>query len=788
MVAPLDRKLLRDLLHLRGQVITIALVVACGIAAFVTLRTTFSSLLVSRSIYYDRYRFADVFVHLERAPDALKRDLEAIAGVSSVATRIWKEAMVPLPALPEPVSATLISLPGGEQPELDAIHIGAGRMIEPGRADEVVVLQTFADANRLRPGDSLPVVINQTRRELRIVGTALSPEFVFPMSASDLAPDPTRFVVLWLDQAILAPVFQMEGAFNDVLLKLGAEASRPEVMARVDRLLEPYGGLGAIAQEKQWSNLTLSDELGQLESAATIVPIIFLGVAAFLLNVVLSRLVSLQRPEIAALKALGYRDREIGVHYLKLVLLIVLLGAVAGVSAGAWLGRLFVEYYGTTFHFPVLRYRLDPGEVASSVWWSALAAMAGAIGAVRQVSRLPPAEALRPAAPASYGATLLDRWRLFHVLSPPSRIVLREVLRRPVRVLLSSVAIALAIGILVVARFWGDSMDYLIRIQFHGAMREDLTVSFLKPLPARAIRDLSHVPGVLRAEGQRVLPVRYRKDHHYRDSVLYGHQESSDLRRILDQQGRPAALPSNGILLTRKLGEILDAREGDQIELEVREGRRGRFKVRVAGWVDESFGIQGHMKTEELHRLLREEPAVSLALLTVDPTQVAETRRRLKEMRSVSSVTRLADVVRRFEDQSGTMMMVMTSVLTLFATVIAIGVVYNNARVALSMRSRELASLRVIGFTKGEIAEILISELGLQVLLAAPLGLLVGTGLAKGLASMADPETYRMPAIISVHSYAFAIVVTLLSAVVSGLMVRRKLNNLDLVGVLKVRE
>jgi putative ABC transport system permease protein len=786
MVSAIDKKLLRDLARLRGQIVTIALVVGCGIACFVAMQSTWTSLHYSRAVYYERYRFADVFAHLKRAPDTLAEQIAEIPGVARAYSRVVEPVMLPLEDSPEPASGNVVSIPNSDQPALNGVYVRDGQL--PERDDEILLLQSFADAHAMKPGGRLPAVINGTRRDLKIAGTALSPEFVFAMPPGDITVDEKRFAVLWMRQRALAPAYQMQGAFNDVCIGLQPGADVRTVTERLDTILAAYGGTGSIPKDKQFSNFTLNGELQQLQSMATVVPAIFLGVAAFLLNVVLARLVSLQRPEIAALKALGYLDRQIAFFYLKLVASIVLLGAAVGLGVGVWFGHAMVDMYTRFFKFPTLTYRLEPQHIAIALLTSLLAAVIGALATARSVTRMPPAEAMRVPPPASYHPTLFERLGLFGLLGPAARMVVREIERRPIRTLLSAIGIAFAVAIVVVGQFWNDATEFLIQVQFHRAMREDLSVTFLEPRPERAIRELAHVPGILYAEGARMVPVRFRVGHNFRDSALWGYPDEPELRHILDQFANQKPLPRRGVLLTKKLGEVLGVGIGDRVDVEIREGDRRNVALEVADLVDESFGLQGYMQLDALHVLLREEPNVSMALLRVDPNRYDEVHRRIKQMRAVASVTRRDDISQRFQEQSGDMMKVTTLVLTLFAAIIAVGVVYNNARVALEMRSRDLASLRVLGFTRGEVAAILVGELGAQVLVAIPLGLVIGTWLSQAMISAVDPETYRFPVVISPQTYAFATVVALGSGLVSAFLVRHRLDRLDLIGVLKTRE
>jgi putative ABC transport system permease protein len=784
----LNSKLRRDLARLKGQVLTIAVVVACGIAAYVTMHSVWRSLADSRDTYYERYRFADVFARLERAPDAVAGRIEAISGVARAYSRIVEQVMLPMPDMLEPAVGTLVSIPGLAPPALNGVFLRRGRMPIPGRADEAVVLEAFAKAHGLTIGDRIPAVINGNLRRLRVVGIGLSPEYVFTAAPGDFAPDDKRIAVLWMERRVLAAAFRMDGAFNDITLRLQPGASLPEVISRVDAILTRYGGFGAVARDKQPSNFFIEGELTQLKQSATVVPMIFLAVAAFLLNVVLSRMVFLQRTQIASLKALGYSNRAVGGHYLQLVLVIVTIGALVGVVLGAILGRAMTGLYAQYFRFPTLVYRLDLSVVLIAIGVSAGAGTAGALAVVRRVVRLAPAEAMRPPAPLSYKTGIFERRWVADLLGVSSMMVVRELRRRPVRVLLSALGIGAAVGIIIVGRFSYDSLAFLMDTTFQREQLGDMTVGFIQPAPHRVEGALRQLPGVLDVEGMRVVPVRLRHGHRFRDAVISAVPAEPRLRRIVDRWGREVALPERGLALSTKLAEVLDLSIGDVVVAEPLQGDRRLLRLPVVAVVDDAFGLQGYMRDDDVHRRSGQEPSISGVQLRVDPSRSDQLHRRLKELPNVAQVTRKEEVVRRFREQNAEVMKVMTLILTLFGVAIAIGVVYNNARVALSMRSRDLASLRVLGFTRREISWVLLGELAAQMALGIPLGLVLGTTWTRAVLSTVDAEAYRFPVIIADRTYAFAIAIAAVSGLLSALLVRRRLDHLDLVAVLKDRE
>jgi putative ABC transport system permease protein len=784
----LSRKLLRDLSRMRGQVITIGMVVAAGVAAYVTLQGTWASLDSSKTAYYERQRFADVFAHLKRAPRNLVRDLEAIDGVADVDARIADAVMIPIETLREPATGQIVSLPDYGLPRLNQLHLVAGSPPEPGRPDDALVLESFVRAHGLEVGDTVPVVINGTIRPIRITGVAMSPEHVFPAPTTGIFSDEKRFAVFWMRESVMAAAFDMTNTFNDVSIRLQPGASLEAVIAAVDRVLEPYGGVGAIGRRHQISNAIVEGELAGLEAMATVAPVIFLGVAAFLLNVVLSRLVLLQRAQIATMKAVGYGKRAIGLYYVKLVCLIALGGSALGIAGGTYLGSAMTELYTQFFRFPVLAYELDARVVSIAVAVSVLAGVVGAVASATRVANLPPAEAMRPAAPPTYGSSLLDKLGAYRFITPAARMVVREIERQPVRTGLSVIGIAFAVSIMVLARVSSDAMTLLLDMQFQQAWKEDVMVSFLDPLSDRAVRELEHFPGVIYAEGLRSVPVRFVYQGRKRESVIMGYPDDGRLRRVIDVELQEIPIPDRGVMLTGKLAEILGVSVGDELRAEMLEGDRRTVSLRVSSLAAEPFGLQGHMRMGELHRAFGEEGTASMALLRIDPREYTQTEPKLKKMPNIGGVLRKQTIIDQFKAQSADMMLVMSLILTLFAGTIAVGVVYNNARVALSMRARDLASLRVLGFRRREISAVLLGELAIQVLLAIPIGMAIGTWMSKAMMSMTDPEQYRLPVTLSPATYAYAAGVTMAAGAISALLVRRKLDKLDLIAVLKTRE
>lgn len=785
----LDRKLLRDLWQMKGQALAICLVIACGVATFVMSLSTLASLRRTQEAYYERYRFAQVFAPLKRAPGSVAGRIAEIPGVARVQTRIVQQVTLDVPGLDEPAVGRLLSVPERRLPELNDLHLRAGRHVEPGRTGEVLVSEGFAQANGLRPGDSLWAVLNGRKQRLRIVGVALSPEYIYSIREGDILPDDRRFGVLWMGCTELAAAFDMQGAFNDVCLTLTPGASEPEVIRRLDRLLEQYGGLGACGRDDQPSHKFVSNELKELRGMALVVPTIFLLVAAFLFHVVIGRLVNTQREQIAVLQAFGYSRAEVSRHYLKLVLAITLAGVLVGTVVGARLGRAVTEMYTSFFRFPLFEFHLDGGVVALALLVSGVAAGAGTLGAVYRAARLPPAQAMRPEAPARYRPTVLERLGLGWLLSPAARMVLRHLEREPVRTLLSVLGIALAVAVLILGNFMVDALDYVIESQFAVAQRQDVSVSFVEPTQARALAEVRHLPGVLSCEPYRALPVRLSSQHRWRRLAIMGLRPDGRLYRVVDIDRKAVPLPPQGIVLSAKLAEVLAVGVGDAVTVEVLEGRRPVRQVPVTGLVADFSGVAAYMDIRAVNRLMEEGPVISGAFLAVDSRHLPALYRQLENTPRVAGVTIKGAALASFRRTVAENLLRMRLFNVVFAGIIAFGVVYNSARITLAERARELATLRVMGFGRGEVSLLLLGELAVVTVAAIPLGLVLGHALGGLVIRLAyDTELFRIPLVVGRSTYAFAATVTLLAALISGLAVRRQVDRLDLVAVLKSKE
>ena len=793
----LDLKLLRDLRTMWSQVLTIALVIASGTGGFLMSLSAVDSLGSAREDFYAERHFADLFATVKRAPAALADQLREVVGVSDVQTTIEQIVRIQIPGNSDPVLGQLIGIDRLKPPRLNQISVLSGRNLFDNDDAATTTQDTidalisagFAQARGLKAGDTVGALVNGRHRRLRIIGTAVSPEFVFAGLWG--MPDQRGFGIFWVDQTVLAAAYDMQGAFNTVAVQLAPAAARragePEVIEALAEAMARYGGTPPRARVDQTSHAILDNEIKEQRVLGTALPVIFLGVAAFLLNVVISRLVATQREQIAALKALGYMNHRIAAHYLKLVLVIVLLGLALGIPLGDWLGAKFVGLYAESFHFAHFEHRLSTTLVLLAAGITAGTGVLATLSAIVATVRLPPAEAMRPPAPGRYRRTLAERLG-FTRLGPALRMILRNMERRPLRTGLSIGGVAAAVAIVVMGNFFRDAIEVIVDSTFSLAMRSDVSVWLTEPADNAVAMQLARLPGAIAHESLRDVSVTLVNGHRRQRAMIRGGEVRSELMRIVDAEGHQSLPHGDGLLLTDRLADKLGLRVGDRVRVEVQEGRRLVFSPVVDGTVREMMGLNAYMNRASLNRALGEGDVATGFVLALERGRETEFLQAIQALPRAAGAFSKAVMLRNMQELTARNILIMSTVLTLFATVIAVGVVYNNARIALAERTWELASLRVLGFTRAEVSGLLLGELAIGLMLALPLGMLAGRELVHLIGGLLASDQFLFPMVIRPRTYALAALVVLLAATASALVVRRRIDRLDMVAALKTRE
>lgn len=784
---PLDIKLVRDFRRLWAQGLAIGLVAAAGVMTLVLGIGAYRALSETQAAYYERYRFAEVFASATRAPQELADEIAEIDGVVAVDTRIQSSAVLDIEGMAEPASGLVLSIPDLGDPRLNGLHYVEGGAPGPFQR-EIAVSGPFAEAHGLHPGDELSAILGGEKMSLRIVGIALSPEYIYSVGDGGILPDNRRFGIVWMPYSDAAAAFDLTGAFNSVSLELSRSAVELEVIERLDDILRPFGGRGSYGRSDQISHAFLSSELTQLEAMSYVLPPIFLAVAAFLVNMTLARLITLEREQIGLLKALGYHSWSIAWHYMKLALAISMLGVVIGWGVGALAGRGMAGLYAEFYKFPFLFFRDRPDVFAISGLAAIAAGALGSLMAVRSVLSLSAAVAMAPPAPLTYRRGMLDRLGLIRALPHALTMAMRNMNRRPLRAVVTVVGITLSTGLLVGGLSTEDSLEYMIDASFFVAERQQASLSFARPIGPAGIESVRRLPGVVAAEPFRGVPVALSHGHIDRRSQLVGMPAHTDLSRIIDVELKPVSMPSGGLVLSEAMAHALGARVGETVEAEILDGRGRVLSLPVVQITQQFLGLGAYMEIGALNRALGEGSLASGAHLAIDDNQTDALYEAVKATPAIAGISLQRRSLEALRETIGENIGLSRAIYVGLAVIIVFGIVYNSMRIQLSERARELASLRVLGFTRTEVSEIFLSELALLTLIAIPLGWVFGYGMAVSIMQASESELFRFPLLIARATYANASVVVLAATAISAYVVQRRVAQLDLVAVLKTRE
>lgn len=788
MISALDRKLLRDMRRIWAQSLAIGLVMACGVAVLIISFGTLQNLTETRDAYYERNRFAEIFASATRAPLDLVQEIAAIEGVAQAEARVVGHVVLDMPEMVEPGMGRVVSLPADGDPILNVPLLRMGQLPDPQSVDEVAVSEPLANAHGLRPGHSFNAIVNGQLRTLRVSGIALSPEYIYTIGPATLFPDDRRFGIFWMSREAAASAFDLEGAFNDLTLTLTPGADAAPVIAAVDVLLDPFGGTGAHDRERQISHAFLKQELEQLQALAWIMPPIFFVVSAFLVNMVLGRLIAMERLQIGLMKAVGYSTLEISFHYLKLATAIGLVGLAIGWGAGIWVADGMAQLYAQYFYFPYLVSAPSTAAFAISGILAMATVLAGAYRAVRGTVKLRPAVAMSPPAPPKFSQGFVDQVGRWLRLRQMTMMILRSITRWPGRAAVTLCGVSASVAVLVGSFFFFDAVEVMKDEMFSLSNRQHMTLNLTREQTLQAVENARALPGVLAVEGGYAVPVRL--SHGSRESLqtLQARNNGSELVRLLNRDRQPVAMPSRGLVLPELLARELGAREGDLLVVEFFTGNRETHILPIASVVQQTLGEAAYMRDEALHALLRQEPRVNQLNLLVDTAELPALYAQIKQTPAISGVALWSEVQRQFDEQLDENLFTMVLIYATLGVLITVGVVYNAARIQLAERSYELASLRVLGFSRGEVSYVLVGEIMLLTVIGLPIGWLAGYGFAALSAEGLSSELVNIPLVVSKSTYGWASVLVFVSALVSVLVVRRRLDRVDLASALKQKD
>ncbi len=789
----LDRKLRRELRGHAGMLLAVTSIIAVGVACMVTLGSSYRNLSEAKQLYYAQCQMADFSIELKKAPLSALDEIAAWPEVASIRPRIRQYAAVDLEGVAEPLNGLVLSLPDRKQPVLDDIVLRQGGYFTDRRDNEVIVNEAFARYHRLRPGQWIKLLLNNQQQELFIVGTSISSEFVYLLGSGSITPDPKRFGVFYLKRSFAEEVFDFKGSANQVLGRLSATAggNPNEVLRRAEERLADYGVFTTTALEDQMSNKFLSQEIKGLKSFAVVTPTMFLAVAALVLNVLLMRLAQQQRMIIGTLKALGYSDRQVFWHYLKLGLAVGMAGGFIGCAWGWWMADGMTNMYHSFFQFPDLKNRFHWDVHLTGIAVSVGCAVLGCIRGSRAVLKLQPAAAMRPNPPRSGKAIILERagW-LWKSLSTGWRMVFRNLFRSRLRTLAGIFGAAMGGSVLVNGFMMEKSIRYFLDFQFQNVLRSDYDLTFKDERERDAVAEVAKLPGVDRAEPLLNVACTFGNGPHRKKGAITGLNSDARLTVPRDRDGNPVRIPAHGLAMTRIMAEQLHSKVGDWVTVEPVKGEKAVRRAPVVEISDSYLGTAVYADIRYLSRLIGEEFAVSGVQVLGDnnPANRKAFFRALKQIPALQSIAGRRDMVRTLDETLVNNQRVIIDVILLFSGIVFFGSILNSSLISLAERQREIATLRVLGYGPWEIGSLLFRESMIATLIGTLVGMPLGYLLTVVTAATYASDMFRLPIIttpeIWLQTLAFAIVFALLS----HFAVQYAVHKMDWLDALKAQE
>lgn len=789
----LDRKLLRDIWRSWHMLLAVSAIIAVGIGCFVGMLSAARNLEYARSSYYSSCRLADIWLDLKKAPAEEVKRLAMVPGISEIRERIQFQVLLDLADTEKPIGTMVLSLPDEEEPVINNIIIRTGTYFTHGRPNEVIISEKFARARNIRPGDTIPAILNNQRKELIVVGTAISAEFVYMVSPGSMVDDPGSYGLMYIKRSFAEDTFGFNGACNSVVGLLAPEA-RQEAARILDILsdrLEPYGVFAALPRAEQFSPLILDGEMKQLNNMAFIFPSFFLVVAALLLNVLMVRLAEQQRTVIGTLKAIGYENRALMIHFLKFAASAGLAGGIFGCLFGYWLAGVTTRMYVEYFTFPQLTNSFYPALLLAGMSVSIVFSMLGTLKGINHIMRLEPAEAMRPAAPPVGGAVFLEKIHLFwQLLDVQWQMILRGLLRRKGRTAVAVFSAAMGSSIVVLTFGFVDSMDEMVHLQFERLLRSDYHLTFQDEMSFSTFDEIRRLPGLIHAEPVFIVPCTFQVRNHSKRGAIMGIIRQGELTTPTNEHGDPVPLPSAGLLMTDRMMKRLEIVAGDSVDILPVKGERRTLTLPVVQGISSMVGLMVYAEYNWLNKVLGKEKVIS-EVRVLAAHGAAEKRKLMDKVRAMPGLEVLTDLGEQKQALNYQLDRAMRSsavIMILFAAVIFFGAILNGTLIAISERSREMATFRTMGYYEGEVARLFLRENMVTNVFGTLVGLPLGYGLLIGSMQMFVTDAYSFPAKLDTVSYFYTVGLAILFVLLSQGIVRRTLRKQNWVEALSLKE
>lgn len=784
----LNRKIIRDLWQFKGQFISVLVVVIIGVMLYSGINAAFRNLSGASEKYYREYRFADLWATMYRAPEGVEEKIKSLPFVKMATGRVVQDVKIGISG--ENAIVRMITLPDDKKDIVNDVRITSGSYFSVQENNQCLLEEEFFKAHNLKIGDYIYPIINGNEVKLKVSGTVKSPEFVYTIrDGGELMPDNRKFGIVFVKQSFGQAILGYEGSINSLVMLVHEGTDIDSAKDDVKKYLEEFGVSEVVEKENQISNKMLSEEMKGLKATGGSFPVVFFIVAAVIIYITMGRIVENQRTQIGVLKAFGFSNLSILLHYLSYSIIIAVVGNIIGAVLGMYLGKGFTELENMYFHLPVTDMKMYPELVIPASMLTLFFCLLAGYNACKRAFRIMPSEAMRPKAPLKGKKILIERITvLWGKLGYSWKMILRNVFRYKRRALMTSIGVVFATAITFISFGMMDSINFLMDQQYSNIQNYDIKVSFTKYLNLEELSYIRSIPHVVKLEPVVETGVEVSNGWKKKDIGFTALINNPEIYKATDKEGTPLELPDNGILIPEKLSKLLDAGPGDTVQIKSYLPGKEKKDIMVKGVVAQYIGSSVYSSIDSMNYLIGEGRIANSAVMIIDsPDNERAVIDKLKEIPAVGSVQSKSDAYNNLMRNMSSMT-AFIGVMIILAAVLSVAVVYNIATINIFERQRELATLKVLGFKDKEVRSLIFNENYLITLFGAMVGLPFGNWLGNAMMSMYDTDAYSFIFTATNEAYILSAALTAGFTVLANLTLMGKIRNINMVEVLKSNE
>ncbi len=780
----LDTKLIRSIKNSKGQFISITIMIVLALTIYVSLSMVGDNLYSSIYHYYDITNFGDIFVEVSRIPQNAIDKLTSIEGVEMAQGRISVDVPLRVKDPSEKVNVRIVSIPDEEIRINDLYTLDGEKLGKNPRT--TVVLQQFFDGRKMALGEIITPYIGGTEYSLEVIGVVGSPEYIYLMENEQaLLPAPDKFGVIYISEEFAQMVLGYQGSYNEVMIKIDEEQLNriDSIMDEIEDELDRYGVRRITKRDDQLSHSMMMQEVESLEAMSGAITFIFLMVAAVIINIMLSRMVKRDRTSIGVMKAIGYTNMDILIHYAKYSISMGLIGSFIGILLSIPLSKVFTDLYIMYMNVPVFGMKIYYEYFVYGILLTSIFCILSGFFGARSVLKINPSESMRPEAPKSGKRIWLEKVKfIWNRITFSWKMVIRNIFRNKRRALFLVGGIALTYAISMVPIYMSTIFNTMFDLQYGQFQTMDYNIDFVVPMNKNVTLEVLQLIDSDHIEPKAEIPFELSRGWRKETTSVIALSSDTKFFNFKDENGLDFTIPERGIVLSQILAKLLDVQVGDEIVIKSYFPDKDDKAIKVVGIVEQYLGSNAYMDINQMYELLEEKDLVTGVLLNSNDDVVTKLKD-VKNIRQIQSLQDMRESLLEFMD----MIIASMSIMLIFGGVLGFAIVYNVTTVSINERIMEFSSLRVLGFDKNQIYRLVTRENSLMTVFGILLGIPLGYGMCVGLSTAVSTEIYSIPIMITPGTYIISAIATIIFITIAQLATIRKIHNINFMEALKNR-